>query len=369
MKRTYIRIAAYLVLGGLAYFGWLAYRASRNLVTLNVRNAPLRDVVRSLERQTWELIITQKDLDGQVTLNVKDARLEDVLQIISEQLFCRWTAYYPLYTKGSSLDRFKKSVRGELVAAESGWTNLSTRPLGFGPGGRGGGMFGETLRAENDVVNVSFEKKDLTVATAALARYAQAQVVPEDGTDGTVTVKVRQGTMQDAVKQVAGQTRRSWTQYYALLGGFRPPRMASADGTNAARPEVTGTNAAPRPPFDDSEEAREARRKQFEAQLETMSPEERAKAVAERERMEKFRAEMANLTPEQRRERFEQMMNSPEGQERQAQMRAQMESRMMSGLKNTTPEQRVQRDKFYQEMRQRGGSFGGRGGGSQPPPR
>ncbi|MFM1769891.1 MAG: hypothetical protein RJA22_2420 [Verrucomicrobiota bacterium] len=373
MKRTYIRIVVYLILGGLAWFGWLAYRASRNLVTLNVRNAPLRDVVRSLERQTWELIITQKDLDGRVTLNVRDARLEDVLQIISEQLFCRWTAYYPLYTKGSSLDRFKKSVRGELVAAENGWTNLNTRPFGFGPGGRGGGMFGDTLRAENDVVNVNFENKDLAVATAALARYAQAQVVPEDGTAGTVSVQVREGTMQDAVRQVAGQTRRQWTQYYALLGGFRPPGLASADrGTNAPAPEPGGTNALPRPPFDDSEEARAARRQQFEAQLETMSPEEREKAVAERERMEKFRAEMANLTPEQRRERMEQMMNSPEGQERQARMRAQMESRMMSGLKNTTPEQRVERDKFFQQMRQRGGGPGGRGGGSggpQPPPR
>jgi len=366
MKKPIVRILLYLLVGGMVYYAWLAHRASRNLVTLNVRNAPLRDVVRSLERQTWELILTHKDVDGKVTLNVKDARLEDVLQIIGEQISCRWTAYFPLYTQGRSLDRFKKCVRGDLAAAENGWTNLTSRS-GFGFGR--GGMFGDNLRAENDVVTVNFQDKELPVATTALARYAQAQVVPEDGTSGNVSVKVQQGTMQDAVKQVAAQTHRKWTHYYALLGGgFRPSRMASADGTNTNAPSGETTNAFPR--FEEpSAEAQEARRKQFEAQLDTMTPEEREKAQAERQRFEQMRAEMANLTPEQRRERMEQMMNSPEGQERRARMQAQMESRMMSGLKNTTPEQRVERLKFFQEMRQRGGPFGGsRGGGGSPPP-
>ena len=365
MKKPIVRIVLYVVLGALAYFAWLAHRASRNLVTLNVRNAPLRDVVRSIERQTWELILTHKEVDGKVTLNVKDARLEDVLQILGEQVSCRWTAYYPLYTQGRSLQRFKQSVRGDVVPADNGWTNLSARGFGFGFGRGGGGMFGDNLRAENDVVNVSFQDKDLHVATTALARYAQAQVVPEDGTAGMVSVKVQQGSMEDAVKQVARQTHRKWTHYYALIGGgFRPGRMAAAEGTNAPPGEATNSF---RPFTEPTPEAIEERRKQFEAQLETMSPEEREKAVAERQRFEQMRAEMANMTPEQRRERMEQMMNSPEGQERRQRMQAQMESRMMSGLKNTTPEQRTERDKFFQEMRQRGGPFGGRGGGPPPP--
>lgn len=361
MKKPIVRIAIYVAFAASAWFGYIAWRASRNLVTLNVRNAPVRDVVRSIERQTWEIIATHKNVEGTVTLKVKDARLEDVLNIIAEQVSCRWSAMYPLYTTGQSLDRFKKSVRGELTAADNGWTNLHTRPFGLR-----GGMFADNLRAENDRVTVHLHDKDLLIATMALARYAQAQIVPEDGAAGTVSVKVQDGTMSDAVKQLARQTHRKWTQYYALLGGFRPSRrdLTAGGGTNALTGDTT--TAIPRPFEEPPPEVVEARRKQFEAQLETMTPEEREKAQAERQRMEQMRAEMANLTPEQRRERMEQMMNSPEGQERRARMEAQMQSRMANSIKNLTPEQRVERDKFFQEMRRNGG-FGGRGPGGPPP--
>ena len=294
-------------------------------------------------------------------MNVKDAPLEEVLNIVSEQVSCRWSAMFPLYTKSHSLDRFKKSVRGDLDPKENGWTNLVSRGFGFR------GMFGDNLRSENSVVTVNLENKDLSIATLALARYAQAQIVPEDGTTGTVSVKVQEGTMEDAVKQLVRQTQRSWTHYYALLGGFRGPRrdLARADSTNA--PAFDPTNAPPRPFEEPSPEVQETRRKQFEAQLETMTPEEKEKAIAERARMEQMRAEMANLSPEERRQRFEQMMTSPEGQERRARMQSGIENRMTRSLKNTTPEKRVEFDQFIQQMRQRGGPGGP--GGFRPPPR
>lgn len=361
MKKPLLRCTVYVLLAGLAYFGWLAVRASKKLVTLNVRDMPVRDVARKIQWQTWERIATHKDVDGKITLNVKDAPIEEVLKIISEQISCRWSVLYPLYTKSASLDRFKKSVRGDLDPMENGWTNLVSRGFGFR------GMFGDNLRSENNVVTVNLENKELLIATLALARYAQAQIVPEDGTAGTVSVKVQEGSMEEAVRQLAKQTQRNWTHYYALLGGFRGPRreLARMDSTNA--PAFDSTNAAPRPFEEPSPEVQEARRKQFEAQLETMSPEEKEKAIAERARMEQMRAEMANLTPEERRQRFEQMMNSPEGQERRARMQGEMENRMTRGLRNTTPEQRVERDQFFQQMRQRGGPGGP--GGFRPPPR
>ena len=209
--------------------------------------------------------------------------------------------------------------------------------------------------------------KDLSIATMALARYGRARIVPEDGTTGTVSVKVKEGTMDDAVKQLAKQTGRNWTHYYALLGGFGGPGRGLGRAASTNAPAFDPTNAPPRPFEEPSPEVVEARRKQFEAQLETMSPEEKEKAIAERARMEQMRAEMANLTPEQRREKFEQMMNSPEGQERRARMQSGMENRMARSLKNTTPEQRVERDKFFQQMRQGGGPGGP--GGFRPPPR
>lgn len=50
-KQIALALAAVAVAG--LWFGRLAWRAHNNLVTLHVRNAPLAEVVRSMERQTW----------------------------------------------------------------------------------------------------------------------------------------------------------------------------------------------------------------------------------------------------------------------------------------------------------------------------
>src|ERR1041385_8261706 len=99
------RITLELALGGLmSYGGFLAWRAHRNLVTLHVRNAPIEKVMSSLRWQTWEKFVWNKDIKGQVTLDVDRMPLESVLTILGEQLQARWTAVYPIYVKGHSLD-------------------------------------------------------------------------------------------------------------------------------------------------------------------------------------------------------------------------------------------------------------------------
>ena len=46
------------------YAGWLAYNAHRNLVTLDVRDMEVREVVKKIERQTWEDIFVDKNEIG-----------------------------------------------------------------------------------------------------------------------------------------------------------------------------------------------------------------------------------------------------------------------------------------------------------------
>ena len=89
-----------------------------------------------------------------------------------------------------------------------------------------------------------------------------------------------------------------------------------------------------------SEEAR----KRFEEQLSTLSPEERQKMEERRRQME----EMRKMSPEDREKKMREMAQSPEFQQR-------MQGRMMNGLKNTTPEQRVERDQRMNQMRKRWG--------------
>src|SRR6266446_2826761 len=129
-------------------FAW--YRAHNNLVTLNVRDADVRVVARSIEWQTWENIIVHRDVSGRVTLNVYNMPLEHVLGIISEQLSTRWQAVYPLYSSRKSRLALEKVVLGEARAQESGWSAYEIQPIR----GAGGGMFGANLRAENQQVNM-----------------------------------------------------------------------------------------------------------------------------------------------------------------------------------------------------------------------
>jgi type II secretory pathway component GspD/PulD (secretin) len=329
-KNLWISIGVVVVL----ILGWGTYaaiRAHSKLVTLNVHNADVRQVVRKIEWQTWEDILVQKGVEGKITLNVHRVPLEEVLNLIEEQTSARWSAMYPLYSSGKSLSAFKKSLRGDINPVENGWTNLSALPF---PGGFGGGMFGDTARNENKLISLQLDGKDLDLATHALGRYSQARVIPEDGTAGTVRLSLVQATMPQAVAKLAKSVHRKWALYYALQSGRGGRRGGEvADGTNGfPRGELTPEQLA-------------EREKRFQAQLETMTAEERAKAEADRLRREAMR----NMSPEDRRKAFEQMAQNPE-------FKARMENRMLNGIRDTTPEQRVDRaQRMAQRRARRGG--------------
>lgn len=372
MNKPWIKVVALVLAGALGWFAYAAIRAHRNLVTLDVREMPVREVISKIEWQTWEIIIVQTNVEGKITLNVKGVPLDEVLEIISEQVSCRWTTYYPLYTSSKSLAAFKRAVRGEANPLDVGWTNLASRsfrlrggggpggpggpggggpggggfgggpggggPGGFGGGGGGfGGDFADNLREGGDgSVSVNIVNKDLSIATMALARYGRARIVPEDGTTGNINITLQQAPMDEAIKRLAKQTKRNWTHYYALQGGGGGRDRADFGGRRGGRDDGDG------PTQEERDAMREAMRLQAEALVETMSPEERQRMEEQRKQMEEIR----NLPPEQRRERFEQMANDPKNQQRR-------ENRMMNQLKNSTPDQRADRAKQMSERMQR----------------
>src|SRR5262245_24997142 len=110
---------------------WGAYRiylAKADLVTLNVRNMDVRQVIPKLEWQTWERIIPNKDVAGNVTLNVRHLPLPEVLNIIGLQTASRWTALYPIFAREASTAKLEKVVKGEIPPVGSGWSNLEKAP-------------------------------------------------------------------------------------------------------------------------------------------------------------------------------------------------------------------------------------------------
>ena len=295
MNRKLLLIAT-LVIGAGLWGGRLAWRAHQDLVTLEVHDIPLREVVKKLERQTWETIETHKDVDGRITLNVEDQPLPVVLSLIADQTGARWTAAYPLYTTRERLQTAYRVARGEMDIPPPGWTNWNARPnfasgrgtnnptgpLGFG-GGPGG--FGDEASSDG-AVSVDWKDKTALEAAAELRRFGRVKVVPEDGTLTRVFLTLNNLPIDNAVTKLARVLNRKWTKFYALENR----RMPRPEG------ERTATANLPRP------------------------------------------------ADEQRRERFEQIAAQPEFQ-------ARMESRMASGLKNSTPQQRTERDKRRQQMR------------------
>ena len=315
MKKNLLWSVAVFLILGTGWGAYAAYRAHSNLVTLDVRDADVRKVVRSIEWQTWEKIIVGNVVNGKVTLNVYRAPLERVLTILSEQTSSRWTAVYPLYSSRKSLTALGNLVSGTGSAQTNGWSAFQTRGMRFG-----GGMLGANLREQNQVVSLKVLNQDVGVAAIALQRFAQAQVVPEDGTKGSVFLVVSGGTMKQAVAKLASQVHRSWTRFYAIQPGFRPDlarRDTPAEGRN--RPEPTP-------------EQRAFFEQQFQAQLETMTPAEQQQAEQRRQQWQEIRS----MPPEQRRERMAQLMSNPAVQQ-------QMQQRMVQRIKDSTPDQRANR--------------------------
>ena len=302
MKRSQILV---LVAVGLAAAstGRLAWRAHKNIVTLDVHNMKVADVAKKLRWQTWESITVHKDLTNRVTLQVEDQPLVGVLALIADQCEGRWSVAYPLYTTGAKLALAKRVATGEVESPQPGWTNWNVRPnfaaiaarMASGdtnavPGAGGpGGMFGMNEGpAVPKPVTFEFAGQTPVEAAAELRKFGKVKVVPEDGTLRPVKLDLKEASMDKAVAQLAKWVGRKWAKFYAIepRGGFRP--------TEADREAMA---AIPRPDM------------------------------------------------EQIRQRFQNFEPTPE-------MQARMTQRMLDGIKNSTPEQRAQR----------GRRFGGGGG-------
>ena len=368
-KRIYIWSSVLAVLA-LLWLGGKALQAHQNLVTLDVRDADVRDVLKKIQWQTWETIVVHKDVKGKVTFNVVKSPLEEVLRIISDQTSLRISAVYPIYSKSSAYVNLRKIARGDAYKNTVGWTNFNMAGNGggggrggFGGGGPGGGFGGfgnDGIFPQQSPVTLNLAAKDLGFATLALAHRSGAQVITEDGAHaGLISLKLEETPFLTAVEKVAKASGLKAQVFYSVqadpdrfagFGGFDDERGGRrGGGTNdfggRGRGGESDTNwMALREARNDERDAQRemARQREIDARLATMTPQEQAKAEEDRKKAEELR----NLPDDQRRQAFEQMRNNPQNQ-------ARMESRMNSAFKNSTPEQRVDRARRSLEARKR----------------
>jgi hypothetical protein len=330
-KRTLLiltAVVALLAIAGTTY----ALKLRRNLVTLDVREMEVREVVAKLKRQTGEDIFVSQDVQGKVTMNVKNAPLDGVLELVAGQVSARSSHIFPIYKNSDSLKNLHALVQrpaSNYVQATT-WTNFAQRRgfggRGFGGGGFGGfgGFDGENQNTNNGAVTLQLVNKEPASAARALSMATRSTVVVDDSLQKPVTLKLNNTEQKEALQKFASAMKAKSGEFYLLQGrtGFRPQRQ------------------------DNEGEDEEARRARMEARFQEMPADMRA-------RLE----EMRNMTPEERQARMQARMEDPTVQ-------ARMAERTINSIRNSTPEQMIQ-----QARQRRGGRGRGEGGpreGRQP---
>jgi len=342
--RLNLKIALGLLAAAVGIYAlWTAIQVHRNLVTLNVRNMEVRKVVKKIEWQTWETILVHTNVQGTVTLNVRKMPLDQVLRMVGEQASARSSVIYPLYSSAKSLQWLKRGLRGEVDPTQYGWTNLQS-PGGFRGGprmGPGGGPFGapQAQSSQNQLVSFQIINKDVEFARQVFDRFAQVQIVPEDGTKGMIKLILNKAPVSKAVGELAKKAHRNWTKLYVLRGGFGPggrggfggpPPQFAAREPNQAGPG-RDRNGPPQMTTEQREEFRAQRQAAEQEFMQGLPAAERQRLEQAQQEREKQFQEMQNLTPEQRRERFAKM-GPGAGFDRMNRER----------IRNSTPEQRLQ---------------------------
>ena len=137
-KRTILITVTVLAVAGLAWAGRAIYRAKKNIVTIDAYNAPLADVIKQLERQTWETILARSDVQTKVTLKVKNVPLDEALDKLGRQAGVNWSKWHAVHDSSRALDKLETALRNRGKLDEVGWTNLAPQELAGGPIWEGG---------------------------------------------------------------------------------------------------------------------------------------------------------------------------------------------------------------------------------------
>ena len=122
-----------LVLAGAAWAGRAIYRAKKNIVTLDVYNAPLASVIKQLERQTRETILAGKGLDAKVTLAVKNVPLDEALDQLARSAGANWSKWYAVHGSERALTQLETALRDRAKIEDAGWTNIAPYDIAGGP--------------------------------------------------------------------------------------------------------------------------------------------------------------------------------------------------------------------------------------------
>jgi hypothetical protein len=114
-----------VLLGGGIWASRLIWRARNDLVSLDVINMPVEQVVESLRRQTGETILADTNLHARISLHLRNVRLSEALNRVGAQAGALAGTIHAIYFTSQSLDALKSALRHGQAVETAGWTNLA----------------------------------------------------------------------------------------------------------------------------------------------------------------------------------------------------------------------------------------------------
>jgi len=126
-KHLLLGIGALLAVG-IFWGGRAAWQIRHQLITLDIRNMPLAEVLRKVERQTWKKLRAEKNLEARITLHVKNKPLSYVLDRLAEQAGARWSTLYAVYNSPTAVNALDASLRADSKIESAGWTKVAPKP-------------------------------------------------------------------------------------------------------------------------------------------------------------------------------------------------------------------------------------------------
>jgi hypothetical protein len=311
------------------------------LITIDVNDAPLAKVMRSIEKQGWVTLATNMPGDTKVSMHVYKVPLTDALEGLATVTESRWRLTYVFAPNKGAIQGMLATVSANQKA--EGWKSLFyplMRQLTEKPYARI-----PDPRQDTWTVKDPAEKTLQSYLDQGAQTVAASFVFPET-LNPSINGKLSSGQVRDVAPKLASLAHAKTQEIFLLTKRVRRSgETAENEGGDDEREGARFGRGGPGGGGDGlfargGTGGREAMEARLMAEIDKLPPDRRAAALSEFEQRKAFFESLRDLPPDQRQAKIEEMMNNPSVQD-------QMQANQNSRDSQMTPDQRESRADNY----------------------
>ena len=342
-QKTIISATVLLLLFAVVYWVW----SNWGLITVEVNDKPLAEVIRSIEKQGGIVLKTNMDPARAVTMHVHKVPLTDALESLAAVTDSRWRLGYFFGPDSATLKGALETIAGGK--RPEGWKRFDV-PLFGRPGSLGDEAVPMDPRHDTWAVKEP-EDKTLQGFLQAAATGVSASFTCPEQFNPAVGKAPSSGEIRKSAPQLAKTAGAKMEEVFLLMG--RPQGSETADarreddgppGGFGGPPRERSSSGGGRTDGGRGPNPSQMRERQL-AEIAKLPADEQAVAKAEFDERDKFFAEMRDLPDDQRRAKMDEFMSKPENQDRMA-------DRQAMGGERKTPQQRIAKYQSYVAKKQ-----------------